>query len=96
MADDDQVRIRISLSPDEYRMLTLWARWHNRPPATYAAQIVSARLEANVSLIDGVLIPNAAKARGIGEEELIKDWLGKEQKEDNDLVSGGDDAQSRD
>lgn len=67
-------RLTISLSEDEYELLKLWATWHGKPAATYAGQIIGARLEANRELIEN-LVENAARNRGKSYEDLRKEWL---------------------
>ncbi len=67
-------QVKITLSDDEYRLLKLWATWHDKAPATYAAQVVAARIETNAKLI-AELVENAAKARGMTPEELESLWL---------------------
>lgn len=75
MPVEENVRISITLSPDEYRNLVVWARYHGKPPTTYAGQIIGARVEANLDEIYKKLVPDAARARGISEDELIKEWI---------------------
>lgn len=67
-------RITIQLSEAEMKKLKLWAKWHGKPKASYAGQIVSARLEANVDTINK-LVADEARVRGISTEELEKQWL---------------------
>jgi len=67
-------RITVQLSETEYKLLTLWAKWHGRQAATYASQIIGARIEANRSVI-GELVAEAAKLNGITVEEQIDAWL---------------------
>jgi len=74
MPSEENLRIQITLSPDEAKALKLWAAYHGKPPATYAAQIVASRIESNLDLIDR-LVERAARSRGITVEELEKDWL---------------------
>jgi hypothetical protein len=71
---DDIHRITIQISDAEMKKLKLWARWHGKPKASYAGQIVSARIEANVDTINR-LIADEARTRGISAEELEKQWL---------------------
>lgn len=65
----------INLSEYESRLLTCWAKIHGRPRSTYAAQIVGARLEANVDLIKRQMADIAA-FEGVSVEDLEKQWLG--------------------
>ena len=67
-------RLTISLSEDEYQLLKLWATWHGKPSATYAGQILGARLEANRGLIES-LVESAAQNRGKEYKDLRKEWL---------------------
>lgn len=75
MSKDRTQRLMINLSEYESRLLTYWARIHGRPRSTYAAQIIGARLEANVDLIKRQMADIAAY-EGISVEELEKQWLG--------------------
>ena len=70
-------RVTLQLSEDEFRLLTLWSRWHGKPKATYAGQIISARIEANAKLIYE-LVEMAAKDRGMTSEELKAVWLSEQ------------------
>lgn len=76
----ENIRLAIVLSPEEVRILTLWAKWHGKTKATYAGQILAARLEANMELV-GKLVEEAARYRGMSREELEKEWLGEEDSE---------------
>ncbi|NEQ64518.1 MAG: hypothetical protein F6K21_03250 [Symploca sp. SIO2D2] len=67
-------RITISLSAFEYRKLICWAKAHGKPAATYAGQIIGARIEANISTIDEMM-RDIAKFEGIGVEDLEQQWL---------------------
>lgn len=75
--------VKITLSDDEYRLLVLWARWHNRTPANYAGQVVAARIEANIKTIQE-LIALAAEARGVDVKALEADWLGTQPNDDGE------------
>lgn len=68
-------RIMVTLSDFALRNLTLWATLHNKPKATYAAQILESRIEANAKLIEE-LIQAEAKHRGVTVAELEAEWLG--------------------
>ncbi len=74
---DEPVRFQISLSQYENRMLRLWARLHGKPRATYGAQIIGARIEANHRDILSQL-EVVAQSRGMTREELEAEWLGDE------------------
>lgn len=67
-------RITIQISESEMKVLKLWSKWHGKPKATYASQIISARLEANVDTVDN-LVAREARRRGIPSEELESLWL---------------------
>jgi hypothetical protein len=45
--DQTNKQFNVTLSAFEYYLLRKWAKNHNKPTAQYAAQIISARLEAN-------------------------------------------------
>jgi hypothetical protein len=68
-------RIVIQLSEADTRLLDLWARLHGRPRSTYAAQIVSARLEANADLIRKE-VADYAQSQGKSFSEIEREWLG--------------------
>lgn len=70
-------RITIQLSEAEMRNLICWSKWHGRPKAAFAGQIVAARIEANVPIING-LLEDEAKATGCTVEELRQRWLREE------------------
>lgn len=72
----DPTRITISLSAFEMRKLTCWAKAHGKPTATYAGQVIGARVEANIATIDQMMA-DIAKFEGIEVEELEKQWLGR-------------------
>lgn len=76
-------RMTVQLSDAEYKLLTLWAKWHGRQPATYASQIIGARLEANRGVIDE-LVEAAAKLNGISKDEQIAIWLGDDDGDDDE------------
>lgn len=59
------------------RNLICWSKWHGKPKAAFAGQIVAARIEANVPVING-LLEDEAKAAGCTVEELRQRWLGEE------------------
>lgn len=79
-------RVTLQLSEDEFRLLTLWARWHGKPKATYAGQIISARIEANAKTIYE-LVEMAAKDRGISFDELKSSWLSEQPERDVEEVN---------
>lgn len=70
-------RITIQLSEAEMRNLSLWARWHGKPKATYAGQIIGSRIEANMSNINE-LLEDEAKIQGCTIDELKQRWLSEE------------------
>jgi hypothetical protein len=72
---EEPCRLTISLSLFEMRKLTCWAKAHGKPASTYAGQILGARIEANISTIDQMMI-DIAKFQGIEVEQLEKQWLG--------------------
>lgn len=59
------------------RNLIRWSKWHGRPKATYAGQVIAARLEANVPTIE-TLMKEQAAYEGITVEDLDKRWLAEE------------------
>ena len=70
-------RIAITLSPYELRMLKMWAALHGRPPATYAAQIIGARIEGNAELIRRE-IGEMARMEGVTVEEIEARIIGED------------------
>lgn len=60
------------------RKLICWAKAHGKPAATYAAQIIGARIEANIDTIDKMM-GDIAEFEGINKEQLQKQWLGIEE-----------------
>jgi hypothetical protein len=82
-------RVTLQLSEDEFRLLTLWARWHGKPKATYAGQIVSSRIESNAKLIYE-LVEMAAKDRGTDFEELKAAWLSEKPERDVEEIEETD------
>lgn len=74
---EDGTRITISLSAFELRKLTCWAKIHGKPKATYAAQIIGARIEANLQTIREQMSDIAA-FEGISIEDLERRWLKEE------------------
>ena len=80
MATNDRPpRVNLQLSPYQMELLELWAAWNNRPPATYASQILAARLEANRETIMG-LVDHAAERDGVTRDEMIERWLGESER----------------
>ena len=70
----DTARTHISLSEANYKMLRLWAYWHGKSPANYAAQIVAARIEANLPTIQA-LVEQMAYQQGITAKEMEEQIL---------------------
>jgi hypothetical protein len=66
------VRITITLGEDDARKLAVWAWLKGRTSGVYAANIVSARIDAdeNRELQDKLLL-EAAEARGLTKKEMI-------------------------
>jgi hypothetical protein len=73
----DPFRITITLSVYEARKLICWAKIHGKPKATYAAQIIGARIESNLQTIHAQM-QDIAKHEGISVEELEQRWLKEE------------------
>jgi hypothetical protein len=73
----DPLRITISLSAYEGRKLICWAKIHGKPKATYAAQIIGARIEANLDTIYDQM-KDIAEHQGISVQELEQRWLREE------------------
>lgn len=77
MPPSDGLRITISLSAYEARKLIAWAKIHGRPKATYAAQIIGSRIEANIETIKAQM-EDIARYEGVSVEELERRWLDEE------------------
>lgn len=78
--DSDLEEIQIRLSRPVLRILRLWAKFAGRPLATFVAQIVTARAEANIDVVDNLVV-KTAKAQGIEPAELERQWLDEEEAE---------------
>ena len=74
---DEPCKVTITLSAFEMRKLWCWAKAHGKPAATYAAQIIGARIEANIGTIDQMMV-DIAEFEGISKEQLESRWLGIE------------------
>ena len=70
-------KFTIQLSEFEMRKLICWSKAHGKAKATYAAQIVGARVESNITVIDQMMA-DIAKHEGISIEELEQGWLVEE------------------
>jgi hypothetical protein len=71
-------RITITLSDFAFRKLACWAALHERPKTSYASQIIEARVEANIDVIEK-LMTDEAKNQGITIEELEAKYLKSEE-----------------
>lgn len=69
----DKLRLTITLSDLAARKLNIWAKAHDKARTGWVAQIIEARIEANLDLIDK-LLEDCASARGISPEQLEKEW----------------------
>lgn len=69
----DNARLNITISDYDLRKLRNWAKCHGKTPTAYAAQIVSARIEANLDLIDRMM-EDIAAYEGKTVEELEREW----------------------
>jgi hypothetical protein len=76
---DKKVRLTITLSDLAIRKLTVWANAHEKSRTAWAAQLVESEIEANLDLIEKLLL-DCSRAKGVSPEELEKQW--REQKED--------------
>ncbi|MBE9042698.1 hypothetical protein IQ235_18215 [Oscillatoriales cyanobacterium LEGE 11467] len=78
MDDNDMpLRITITLSAYEGRKLICPSKIHGKPKATYAAQIIGSRIEANFEEINRQMA-DIAKREGITVAELEARWLAEE------------------
>lgn len=76
---EENIRVNISLSPYDYRKLKNWSTLHGKSPTAFAGQIVAARIEANLDLINK-MVEDYAQTKGMSKEELEASW----DKESND------------
>lgn len=74
---EDLIQVRISLSRPVYRIVRLWAAFAGRPVATFLAQIITARAEANIDVVDNLVV-KTAKAQGMEPAELERQWLNED------------------
>lgn len=70
---EENLRVNITLSPYVFKKLRDWAKLHGKTPSAYAGQIVSARVEANLDIIERMLNEYAV-IKGISTEELNNLW----------------------
>ncbi|WP_157816738.1 hypothetical protein [Nostoc flagelliforme] len=52
MPPEENVRVQIVISRYIYEKLQQWANAHGKSPSSFAGQIVSSRVEANLDIID--------------------------------------------
>jgi hypothetical protein len=74
---EENLKISITISPYDYKLLRRWGGIHGKSPSAYAGQILAARLEANFELIERQTA-NYAKSRGISLEEAEAELEGEE------------------
>ena len=70
---DENIRMMITISPYDLKKLRNWAKLHGRTPSTYAAQIISSRIESNLDLINRQ-VEELAREKGMTVEELEEFW----------------------
>lgn len=70
---DENIKVMITISPYDFKMLRNWAKLHGRTPSTYAAQIISSRIESNMDLINKQ-VQDYAAFKGMTVEELENFW----------------------
>ena len=72
----ENIRLNLTISAYNYQKLKIWGKMHGKSPTAFAGQIVAARIEANLELIDRLLQEMAA-FEGISpkelEEKLVKE-----------------------
>lgn len=73
----EPLRITIQIPSFIARKLICWSKAHGKPKATFASQIISARVEANVETIDK-LMQDIAAYEGVSAKELEIRWLEEE------------------
>lgn len=71
----DNIRLYITLSPYDFNKLREWATIRGKPPATYAGQIISARIESNLEVIEKQKA-DLCRYEGISVEEFESRLLG--------------------
>lgn len=67
----ENIRLNLTISPYNYRKLKIWGKMHAKSPTAFAGQIVAARIEANLELIDR-LLEEMANFEGVTTEEMLK------------------------
>ncbi|NEO34480.1 MAG: hypothetical protein F6K36_29590 [Symploca sp. SIO3C6] len=70
---EDNIRVNISLSPNDVRRLRYWARLHGKTHTAYAAQVIATRIEENFEALEKQLA-ELAKRKGISVEQLKDEW----------------------
>ena len=75
MTDSASIRVAVTLSPYQMRMLRMWAALNGRPPSTFAAQILSSRIESNLDLIR-TEFEEMAKVSGLTPDEMLQHLYG--------------------
>lgn len=70
---DETIRITVSISGYEYRMLKYWSKIHAKPTATHASNILGSQVETNFRTINDQM-KLIAEQEGISIEDLRKRW----------------------
>ncbi|MGB3693689.1 MAG: hypothetical protein WBG70_16870 [Spirulinaceae cyanobacterium] len=68
------LRLTVVLSDFASRRLIWWAKTHDKTKSAYAAQIIEARVESDISTIEAS-INQCAQDRGISPDKLKEEWL---------------------
>ncbi|NER99224.1 MAG: hypothetical protein F6J86_36280 [Symploca sp. SIO1B1] len=72
----ENIKMGITISAYDRHRLKIWAMLHGKTPTTYAAQIISARIESNFDNINKQL-EDYAKTRGQTVDEVLKELEGE-------------------
>lgn len=72
---EGNTRLNVVVSNFDLLQLKIWAKAHGKTPSAFAAQIVSARIEANLDLVDN-LATRQAEALGMTKEDWINSIAG--------------------
>lgn len=74
-------RITLTLSPYQLRQLIKWSKVHGKTKSVYAAQMLGAKIEENLQLINDQ-VAEIARHEGITPQELERRWLLEEKYEE--------------
>lgn len=47
----ENIKLQVTLSPEVYKVLTMWAKWHGESPSSFARIIISQQCQDNLEKI---------------------------------------------